>query len=252
MLLAIDIGNTNIVFAVYDGDTLRASWRCRTEAARTQDEYAVFLQQVMMLDALSFDDVSDVIVCSVVPAIDRKLKVFCREYLECEAVFVSHDMLPIKVDLPQPSQAGADRLVNAIAVKDSYALPAVVIDFGTATTFDVIDADGAYSGGTIAPGIHLSIEALSRATAKLPKVSIKKTDRVIGKSTDEAIQAGIFWGYVGLIERITAQITEELGVTPTILATGGLAPLFAEHIEMIETVDDTLTLKGLLIIYKGL
>jgi type III pantothenate kinase len=252
MLLAIDIGNTNTVFAVYDGDDLRASWRCQTQSGRTQDEYAAFLQQVFALQDLLFDMVSAVVVCSVVPAADRQIKRLCADYIGHEPVFVTHENVPVEIDLPQRHQVGADRIVNAVAVCEDYELPAIVIDFGTATTFDVIDANGVYIGGAIAPGIHLSIEALSRATAKLPKVGVQKMHRAIAKSTDEAIQAGIYWGYTGLIEKTLEQITLELGEQPSVIATGGLASLFADHIEAIDCVDDTLTLRGLLAIYKGL
>lgn len=252
MLLAIDIGNTNSVFALYDGDDQRAVWRCQTVAGRTTDEYAAFLKQLFDVQGFEFNQVGGAIVSSVVPEANRQISVFCQQYLDTDAVFVTHDMVPVEIDLPSPRQVGADRLVNAVAVGQEYALPAVVIDFGTATTFDVISSTGAYSGGVIAPGIHLSIDALARATAKLPKVSVRRTDTVIGKSTEEAIQAGIFWGYIGLIEKITAQITLELGAAPTIIATGGLAPLFADHVETIDAVDGDLTLKGLLHIYKGL
>jgi type III pantothenate kinase len=251
MLLAIDIGNTNSVFAVYDGDALFASWRCQTLAARTQDEYAAFLQQVLVLKSLSFEQISAVIVASVVPAADRQIVQLCRDYIGQEPVFVTALNADVKIDLPQPEQVGADRIVNAVAVQGTYDLPAVVIDFGTATTFDVIDGQGTYLGGTIAPGIHLSMEALSRATAKLPKVSVQKAERAIAKSTDEAIQSGLFWGYCGLIEKILGQITKELGAVPSVIATGGLAPLFADHIKEIDTVDEMLTLRGLLMIYKG-
>lgn len=252
MLLAIDIGNTNTVFAVYDGDVLRASWRCQTQSGRTQDEYAAFLQQVFALKDLQFDMISTVIVCSVVPAADRKVTSLCHEYIGRAPVFVTYENVPVEIDLPQRHQVGADRIVNAVAVCGQYALPAIVIDFGTATTFDVIDADGVYVGGAIAPGINLSIEALARATAKLPKVAVQKAERAIAKSTDEAIQAGIFWGYTGLIEKTLEQMTLELGEQPSVIATGGLASLFADHIDEIDCVDDTLTLRGLLAIYKGL
>ncbi len=250
MLLAIDIGNTNCVFALYQGDAQLCSWRLQSRAGATKDEYAAILGPLMDRQGLGFDQISAVIISSVVPEVERNLTRFCKIYLASDPIFVTHDVVPLKIDLDQPSQLGADRLVNAYAVNREYDVPAVVIDFGTATTFDVIDGQGTYVGGAICPGINLSIDALSRATAKLPKVPVAKTDRVIGKNTDEAIQGGIFWGYVSLIEGILNRIEAELGSKPSVLATGGLAPLFADHIPAIQTVDETLTLRGLHAIYK--
>lgn len=252
MLLAVDIGNTNSVFAVYDGGDLLASWRLQTKSKRTLDEYAAILKQLFDLKKLSFDAIEDVICSSVVPDANRHIERFCSQYLSLKPIFVTHDLVNIEVDLPQPGQVGADRLVNAVAICNDYDLPAVIIDFGTATTFDVIDAKGRYSGGAIAPGIQLSIEALNRAAAKLPKVSVVQTKRAIAKSTDEAIQTGIYWGYVGLIEGILKQIKMELGTQPTIIATGGLAPLFCDAIDDIEKVDETLILRGLLSLYQDI
>lgn len=253
MFLAIDIGNTNTVFALYDcHDALCGQWRTHTVAHRTADEYAAFLRPLFDNENAKFSDVFFVLAGSVVPEAERHIQEFSTRYLPREAVFVGADNVPVRVDLPDPSQVGADRLINAVAVKQSYSLPAVVVDFGTATTFDVIGADGAYLGGTIAPGIRLSIEALTRAAAKLPQVKVAKVDRVIGKTTQEAMQAGIFWGYIGLIEGILAQIKTELPALKTVIATGGLAPLFVDHLDDVSGVDDTLTLSGLLAIYKDM
>jgi type III pantothenate kinase len=186
----------------------------------------------------------------VVPAADFPIKTFCEKYLKKKPVMVTRKNVPIKVDLDTPDEVGADRLVNALAIIEFYKTPAIVIDFGTATTFDVIDAKGRYAGGAIAPGINLSVEALHRAAAKLPKVNIKKPRSVIGKNTVEAIQSGIFFGYLGLIEGIVENITKEMGAKPFVLATGGLAHLFQPHTKVIHKVDDELTLKGLLHIHQ--
>ena len=252
MFLAIDIGNTNTVFALYDNaDDISAMWRCETIASKTADEYAAFLKPLFAMENTSFDDISFVLVGCVVPEAERHIIGFSKKYLPRDPVFVSAENISVNVDLPVPSQVGADRLINAVAVVQDYALPAVVVDFGTATTFDVIGADGSYLGGSIAPGIRLSIDALSKATAKLPHVNVVKSERAIAKSTDEAIQSGIFWGYVGLIQGILGKIKSEMpdGVR-SVIATGGLAPLFADYIDDLDCADETLTLKGLLAIYK--
>lgn len=251
-LLAIDIGNTNTVFAIYNSKKLFQSWRCQTAIARTADEYAAFLSHLLELKKLSFSDIKDVIVSSVVPDADMNIKKFCKNYCKREAIFVKANMVRIKVKIDRPGDVGADRIVNAVAIKTHYKTPAIVIDFGTATTFDIINAKGDYVGGVIAPGINLSLEALHRAAAKLPKISIKKTDKVIGTSTMTAMQSGIYWGYIGLIEGLVKRIQKEMGVKPFVLATGGLATLFADNVSMIDAVDDELTLKGLLRIYQDL
>ncbi len=254
MLLAIDIGNTNIVFALYEnGKKLVSLWRLETKEQRSRDEYAALLLPLFERSRFSFSDVSFVLVGSVVPEVERHVSQFIKLYIDCDPYYVTAKTAGVRVDLPNPEQVGADRLINTVAVKQDYELPAVVVDFGTATTFDVIDIDGAYQGGAIAPGIRLSIDALAAATAKLPRVDVIQSDKAIGKSTSEAMQAGIFWGYVGLIEGILNKINEELDVpAKTVIATGGLAPLFIDHIQAIGYVDEELTLKGLLAIYKDI
>ncbi|MCB1562317.1 MAG: type III pantothenate kinase [Alphaproteobacteria bacterium] len=252
MLLAIDIGNTNTVFAVYDGDILREDWRCVTEAARSPDEYAAFTGRLFDLAGIERTQIAAVIVSSVVPEADFQIRGFCRKYLEREPIFVTPDKVNVEIDLDRPEEVGADRLVNAVAVKAFYRTPAIVIDFGTATTFDVIDARGAYAGGVIAPGINLSIHALHSAASKLPRVSVTKPERVIGKNTVQAMQSGVYWGYTGLIEGIVQKISEDMKEKPLILATGGLALLFATDSSVIDEVDGQLTLKGLLQIYKDM
>ncbi|HRQ60198.1 MAG TPA: type III pantothenate kinase [Alphaproteobacteria bacterium] len=251
MLLAIDVGNTNTGFAVCDGDAIRKSWRLRTDSVRTADEYAAFLNQLLGLEKLAFNNIKAMIVSSVVPEVNFHLSAFSREYLKCDARFVDKDSVGVAIDLERPEDVGADRLVNALAVLKHYSAPAIVIDFGTATTFDVVGAGGTYKGGVIAPGINLSVSALHAAAAKLPKVSVEKPGAVVGRSTKGAIQSGIFYGYLGLIEGIVKRISDEMGgEKPFVLATGGLAPLFAADTNVIDAVDDDLTIKGLIEIQK--
>ncbi len=251
MLLAIDAGNTNIVFAVYDWDKLMGMWRCKTDSGRTGDEYLAFLSQHFELCNLDIADISDVIVSSVVPDINFELRQFAVKGLRCEPKFIGQDItalgLTVKVD--KPSEVGADRLVNAVAILKFYKAPAVVVDFGTATTFDVVNEKGEFCGGVIAPGVNLSLEALHMAAAKLPKITIARPERAIGRNTVEAMQAGVFWGYVGVVQKMLEKITEELGHPPLVIGTGGLAVLFRDHIPEITVIDEELTLKGLLSIY---
>jgi type III pantothenate kinase len=250
MLLAIDVGNTNTVFALYKGEALFQSWRCKTEHSRSGDEYGVFLHQLFSMSKTNLSEIANVIVSSVVPEINFHLQVFCQKYLNTEAFFVDYKSVSLTIDLDNPAEIGADRIVNSVAVMAHYKPPAIVVDFGTATTFDVIDAGGIYRGGVIAPGVRLSIEALSRRAAKLPQVAIEKPAKAIGRNTKDAMQSGMFWGYIGLIEGILTRIQSEMGVKAMVIATGGLAPLYAQSTKMIDIVDEHLILKGLLEIYK--
>lgn len=252
MLLAIDAGNTNIVFAVFDGEQVRGEWRASTQTDRTADELGVWLMQLLTTENLSRENISAVIIASVVPAIVFNLKTLCRRYFGCEPVVVGDEgvELGIKVLLDRPEEVGADRLVNAVAAHKFYKAPLIVIDFGTATTFDVVDGDGNYCGGAIAPGINLSLEALHMAAAKLPRVAIGRPKQVIGKATVPAMRSGIFWGYVGLIEGLVKRMEEEFGAKMLVVATGGLAPLFAESTPVINELAPDLTLRGLLEIHR--
>jgi type III pantothenate kinase len=254
MLLAIDAGNTNIVFAVFDEDQNQVGvWRIHTNSARTAHEYMALLLPLMARDGLNEDNIKNVIISSVVPAANGALESLCSKAFGAQPIFVNSDLLEhkIKINIDSPAQAGADRLVNAVAVCKYYQTPAVVVDFGTATNFDVIGADKSYEGGVISPGINLSIDALYKAAAKLPMVDVARPKKTIGKNTVEAMQSGIYWGYIGLIEGTLKRIEAELGVKPYVIATGGLAPLFADGTNVIDVIDQDLTLKGLLEIYNG-
>jgi type III pantothenate kinase len=252
MLLAIDAGNTNIVFAVFDGEQVKGEWRASTHTDRTADELGVWLMQLLTTAGLKREDITAAIIASVVPAMVFGLKTLCRRYFSCDPVVVGDEgvELGIQVLLDRPEEVGADRLVNAVAAHMCYQGPLIVIDFGTATTFDVVDAEGNYCGGAIAPGINLSLEALHMAAAKLPRVAIGRPKQVIGKATVPAMQSGIFWGYVGLIEGLVRRIEEEHGSSMLVVATGGLAPLFAEATPVIGRLDPDLTLRGLLEIHR--
>jgi type III pantothenate kinase len=253
MLLAIDSGNTNIVFAVYDDDgTLRGEWRSSTDSNRTADEIGVWLDQLMALNDLRREDITASIIATVVPATLFSLKTLCRKYFESDPLVVGEEdvELGLKVLLDRPEDVGADRLVNAISAYQTYGGPLIIVDFGTATTFDIIDAKGNYAGGIIAPGINLSLEALHRAAAKLPRVGIGQPKAVIGKDTVSAMQSGIFWGYTSLIEGLVKRIQDEFGAKMEVIATGGLAPLFADTMDCIKCSDAELTLRGLLAIYQ--
>ena len=252
MLLAINCNNTNVKVAVYEGERPRGSWRISTDARRTTDEYAVWLVGVMRLAELERGDIDDAIIANVVPPAAFTLKDLCRRYFGCDPLIVGDSSLDlgIKVLIDNPEEVGADRVVNAVAVRRKYKLPAIVVDFGTATTFDVIDDEGNYCGGAIAPGINLSVEALHMAAAKLPRIAIARPARVIGKATISAMQSGVYWGYIGLIEGLIARMVAELGHKMTIIATGGLAPLFTEATAVIEHLDPDLTLDGLVEIHR--
>ena len=249
MLLAIDAGNTNIVFAVYDELQKKYSWRCKTDSGKTADEYAAWLFQLFTKENIEFSDIHGATICSVVPDANFHLMGLCNDVFKIEPFMVSYDTVKIKTALENPNEIGSDRLVNTLAVIKEYATPAIVIDFGTATTFDVIDASGTYLGGVIAPGVNLSMEALHMAAAKLPNIHVKKPEKVIGNNTVSAMQSGTFWGYASMVEGMVKRICSEINARPYVLATGGLAPLFADTLEMIDHVDQDLTLRGLVQIY---
>ena len=251
MLLAIEQGNTNTLFAVHDGKEWIAQWRTATEAARTADEYAVWLNQLLAMQSLRFADLGDCIISSVVPQSLFNLRNLSRRYLKVEPLVVGENAeLGIEVRIEKPSEAGADRLVNALGGWLAHGGPLIVIDSGTATTFDVVGADGGLEGCAIAPGINLSMQALHIAAAKLPRVAIQRPARVIGKDTVEAMQSGVFWGYVGLIEGLIARIRAEYDGPMKVVATGGVASLFEGATDAIDIFDPDLTLRGLLEIVR--
>lgn len=246
MLLVVDAGNTNVVFAVHDGASWRGTWRIRTDAQRTSDEYAVWLLALIERAGLRADDVQAAVIGTVVPAALYHLRRLCREWFSVEPLVARAALdwgFDIKVD--NPAEVGADRLLNALSGNRRFGGPLIVVDFGTATTFDVVDSDGAYLGGVICPGINLSIEALHQAAARLPRIGIGRPQSVIGRSTVPAMQSGVYWGYIGLIEGLLARIKAEYGGPMKVVATGGLATLFAEGTLAIHHIEPDLTLDGL-------
>jgi type III pantothenate kinase len=254
MLLAIDVGNTNIVFAICDGETIKWRWRISTDGQRTADEYAVWLHQLMALEGVERGHVDAAIIATVVPTTLFNLQRLCRKYFHVEALVVAVNGidLGLEIALPNPSEVGADRLVNAVAAHAIWPGNLIIVDFGTATTFDVVSADGAYQGGAIAPGINLSMDALYQAAAKLPRIAVEPpggNGSAIGKNTVHAMQSGVFWGYVGLIEGLVTRITSEITGPVTVIATGGLATLFNRHTPAIDHVDGDLTIRGLIRIH---
>jgi type III pantothenate kinase len=253
MLLAIEQGNTNTLFAVHDGACWRAQWRTQTESTRTADEYAVWLHSLLNMNGIALKKLDACIISSVVPQSLFNLKNLARRYLSTEPLVVGENAeLGIPIRISQPSEAGADRLVNAIGAHIEYPGPLLIIDSGTATTFDIIGADGGFEGGVIAPGINLSLQALHNAAAKLPRIAIQRPagDRVIGTDTVSAMQSGIFWGYIELIDGLVRRIKAEQGREITVIATGGVASLFEDAADTIDHYDSDLTIRGLLEVYR--
>jgi type III pantothenate kinase len=251
MLLAIDAGNTNIVFALYEGETMRAQWRAVTQVSRTADEYAVWLSQLLALEGLSFADLDGAIIATVVPAALFDLRDLCRKYLKTEPMRVGDPALDLgpKPRVDRPETVGADRLCNTVAAHERYKSAAIVVDFGTATNFDIVSEDGAFDGSVIAPGANLSIEALHQAAALLPRVAIQRAQKVIGRDTVTSMQSGVYWGYVGLITGLINGIKKEYGKPMTVVATGGLSHLFRPDIPAIDHIDPDLTMRGLMLIH---
>jgi type III pantothenate kinase len=251
MLLAIEQGNTNTLFAVHDGKSWIAQWRAATESTRTADEYAVWLSQLLNMSNLKLSDLDACIVSSVVPQSIFNLRNLSRRYLHVEPLVIGENAeLGVEVRIDKPSEAGADRLVNAIGAHIAYPGPLIVIDSGTATTFDLIGADGGFEGGVITPGINLSIKALHEAAAKLPRIAIQRPAKVIGTDTIGAMQSGVFWGYIAMIEGLIARIKAERGDHLTVVATGGVASLFEGATAAIDHFDPDLTIRGLLEIHR--
>jgi type III pantothenate kinase len=251
MLLAIDCGNTNTVFAIWDGDQFRATWRIATAHQRTADEYYVWLSTLMSLQGIEAR-ITDVIISSTVPRVVFNLRVLADRYFNTRPLVVGKPecRLPVSVRVDAGTQVGPDRLVNTVAGHDLYGGDLIMVDFGTATTFDVVDQDGAYIGGVIAPGVNLSLEALHLAAAALPHVDISKPQNVIGTNTVACMQSGVFWGYVGLVREICARLRAEHGRPMRVISTGGLAPLFGQTAELFDAYEDDLTMHGLTVIHN--
>jgi type III pantothenate kinase len=253
MLLAIDLGNTNTVFGVYDtNDKLAMHWRLSTQKERTVDEYGILLRNLFALEKIDAKKIRRVIIASVVPPLDPVLKEMVSAYFSVKPVFVTHENAGIPILYDDPREVGADRIVNAVAVVEKYGKPAIVVDFGTATTFDAITAGGEYRGGVIAPGIVISAQALYEHAAKLPRIEIQKPANVIGSSTTGSMQSGLFYGYVALVDGIITRMKKELGAGTRVIGTGGQAPFISQETKLIETVDPNLTLDGLQLVASRL
>jgi type III pantothenate kinase len=255
MLLALDVGNTNTVLGLYrfDGDKaeLAANWRVTTHHHQTVDEYGVLFVNLFEMNGLSPSQVHHIIISSVVPPVEGTLRQVCENYFQVQPLFVEPGIktgMPVLVD--NPTELGADRLVNAIAAFERYGGPCIVVDFGTATTFDVISAKGEYLGGAIAPGLGISADALFARAARLGRIDIKRPSKVIGTNTVTHLQSGLYYGYIGLVDGILERMMAELGAPARVIATGGLARQIAEDSRFIAEIDDMLTLDGLLILFE--
>ncbi|MFN3988848.1 MAG: type III pantothenate kinase [Erythrobacter sp.] len=259
MLLGADVGNTNVVFALFelnaDGShTTRARWRIATDPRRTGDEYAVWLLQLLKIEGVERSEIEHVIVASVVPRADHNLTVLCQKYFGITPIFAGQGQAawPFVLDVDQPSSLGADRALNILAAHHKYGGDLIVVDFGTATKFEMVDFTGAYKGGSIAPGINLSLDALVGKTAKLPRIAIRAPESrsVIGRNTEDQMLIGVFWGYVAMMEGLIARMQAEIGRPAKVVATGGLAILFDDATEIFDHVDADLTLDGLAILAR--
>ena len=249
MLLAIDAGNTNIVFALVEGGDIRTRWRIASDPRRTADQYAVWLHQLIELEGLPRDVVTEVIIGTVVPRALHNLEVLSEKYFGVKPIVAGQGKAswPIRLDVDEPHNVGADRALNAIAANSKYDGELIVIDFGTATTFDWVGGDGAYRGGIIAPGLNLSLDALVSAAAKLPRIAIEapSDDKVIGRTTADQMLVGMYWGYVAMLEGLVERMKRDIGAPVTVVATGGLATLFDKHTHVFDAIEPDLTIQGL-------
>ena len=251
MLLVIDIGNTNTSFGVFDGEMLKAHWRLTTERARTGDEWGVLARNLFALANFDFKAIDGIAIASVVPPLNFTVKRMAEIYFQLTPLFIDDTLdTGLKILYQPPADVGADRIVDAVAAIHKYGAPSIVVDFGTATTFDAINSNGEYAGGVITPGITISADALFARAAKLPRVEIKRPRSVIGSTTVGAMQSGLYHGYAGLVDGILEKMIDELGGQPKVIATGGLAPLIARESEYINQVDETLTLEGMRLVYE--
>jgi type III pantothenate kinase len=255
MLLAIDAGNTNLVFALLDDGEIKARWRIATDPRRTADQYAVWLHQLLELEGYTKADIGAVIIGTVVPRALHNLEVLASKYFHVEPLIAGQGAAtwPIALDVDEPQNVGADRALNVIAAHAKHPGDLILIDFGTATTFDVVDFSGAYKGGIIAPGINLSLDALVSAAAMLPRIAIEAPEEtsVIGRTTDRQMQIGIYWGYVAMIEGLVERMKAEIGRPVTVVATGGLADLFDKHTQAFDAIEPDLTIQGLGLLYQS-
>ena len=253
MLLAVDAGNTNLVFALVDGEAIKARWRIATDPRRTADQYAVWLHQLLELEGYSKADVTDVIIGTVVPRALHNLEVLASKYFHVEPLIaeICAAAWPLELDVDEPQNVGADRALNVIAAHAKHPGDLIVIDFGTATTLDVVGSTGAYRGGIIAPGINLSLDALVNAAAKLPRIAIEApaTKTVIGRTTESQMIIGIYWGYVAMIEGLVERLKQEIGGPVTVVSTGGLATLFDKHTNVFDAIEPDLTIQGLSLLH---
>ena len=251
MLLVIDAGNTNITLGVFRDEDLIAEWRILTDPAKHSDEYVADLQDLFQSECLHLNKIEAVVIASVVPPLDQTLKLMSQRGFQLDPLFVNHTVnTGLKILYDSPADVGADRIVDAVAAVTKYGAPCIVVDFGTATTFNAVNSAHEYLGGVIAPGIMISAEALFLRAAKLPRVEIKQPDKVIGSSTVGAMQSGIYHGYAGLVDGVLEKMIAEMNTKPRVIATGGLAPLIADASRFIEKVDSTLTLDGLRLVYE--
>ena len=249
MLLAIDVGNTNSVFSVSKNKKILSEWRCSTDGNMTADQYFTWLQQLFSIANINYNDINKVIVSSVVPDSIFNLKVLAKTYFKCVPLVVGSDncKIPISIDVESGVNVGADRLVNATAAYQIVGGNTIIVDFGTATTFDVIDQLGSYVGGVIAPGVSLSTKALHEAAAALPHVEVKRPDKVVGRNTISCMQSGIYWGYLSLVDGIISKIKNEKKIN-NVIATGGLSSVFSRDTTIFDKIDLRLTIKGLVYI----
>ncbi len=249
MLLAIDVGNTNAVFALHDGEGFIAEWRCSSDYRRTGDEYFVWLKQLMDHEGIK-DTVNEVIICSTVPRVVFNLRVLADRYFNCRPIVVRRNEVELGVPIRVHAETGIgpDRLANTVAAYDLYGGNVIVVDFGTATNFDVVGHDGAYEGGIIAPGVNLSLRAMHEVAAALPHIDVSKPDKVIGTDTVGCMQSGIYWGYIALIEGLCKRIADERGHKMKVVGTGGLSTLFAQDLKTLEIINTDLTIHGLVLI----
>lgn len=252
MILVLDIGNTNTVIGVFENGKLEYEWRIQTDRHKTEDEFGMLIKSLFDYKELSFSQIEGIIISSVVPPIMNALEKMCTLYFQITPLVVGKEQVDtyLEISYPQPKEIGADRLVNAVGAISLYDAPLIIIDFGTATTFCYVDEKETYRGGIIAPGIKVSMEALYSKASKLPKIEIEQPENIIGNSTIEAMQSGVYYGYVGQVDGIVKRMKQSLLVEPVVIATGGLAPLIARGSETIDHIETHLTLKGLYEIYE--